>query len=175
MNTHATIELLFDLVFSMRSSSYKILSTRQLVVGGDEKGTQCLGYNWATLFLGDINTGSWSSTWGSLETETVKCGHESCGTLTSEWLRWRGPAAVVNDRFILSWERMLRKDYNRKGSVEKNTGRGSQNIVTCYATEDTLRIINPFIYKILARNYNYSQLFSYAVLSLHSLQTLLRP
>jgi hypothetical protein len=23
------------------------------VVGGDEKGTQCLGYNWATLFLED--------------------------------------------------------------------------------------------------------------------------
>jgi hypothetical protein len=26
------------------------------VGGGDEKGTQYLGYNWATLFLGDINT-----------------------------------------------------------------------------------------------------------------------
>jgi hypothetical protein len=26
------------------------------VVGGDEKGTQCLGYNWSTLFLRDINT-----------------------------------------------------------------------------------------------------------------------
>jgi hypothetical protein len=30
------------------------------VGGGDEKGTQCLGYNRANLFLGDINTGaSW--------------------------------------------------------------------------------------------------------------------
>jgi hypothetical protein len=28
------------------------------VVGGDEKGTQCLGYNRATLFLTDINTGT---------------------------------------------------------------------------------------------------------------------
>jgi hypothetical protein len=28
------------------------------VVGGDEKGTQCLGYNWDTLFLGDINIGT---------------------------------------------------------------------------------------------------------------------
>jgi hypothetical protein len=25
---------------------------------------QCLGYNWATLFLGDINTGTWSSRLG---------------------------------------------------------------------------------------------------------------
>jgi hypothetical protein len=31
------------------------------VVGGDEKGTQCLGYNWAALFLGDINKGTWPS------------------------------------------------------------------------------------------------------------------
>jgi hypothetical protein len=28
------------------------------VVRGEEKGTQCLGYNWATLFLGDINMGT---------------------------------------------------------------------------------------------------------------------
>jgi hypothetical protein len=26
------------------------------VVRGDRKGTQCLGYNWTNLFLGDINT-----------------------------------------------------------------------------------------------------------------------
>jgi hypothetical protein len=26
-------------------------------VGGDETRTQCLGYNWATLYGGDINTG----------------------------------------------------------------------------------------------------------------------
>jgi hypothetical protein len=34
------------------------------IVGGDEKGTQCLGYNWATLFLGDINRGTWPSRLG---------------------------------------------------------------------------------------------------------------
>jgi hypothetical protein len=34
------------------------------VVGGDEKGTQCLGYNRAILFLGDINTGTWPSRLG---------------------------------------------------------------------------------------------------------------
>jgi hypothetical protein len=40
------------------------------VIGGDEKGTQCLGYNRATLFLGDINTRPDPSGWGSLESET---------------------------------------------------------------------------------------------------------
>jgi hypothetical protein len=34
------------------------------VVEGDEKGNQCLGYNWATLFLGDINKGTWPSRLG---------------------------------------------------------------------------------------------------------------
>jgi hypothetical protein len=38
------------------------------VVGGDEKGTQwkpsAWGYNWVTLFLGDINTGTWPSRLG---------------------------------------------------------------------------------------------------------------
>jgi hypothetical protein len=40
------------------------------VIGGDEKATQCLGYNQATLFLGDVNT------------DTVKCGHDSRGIRT---------------------------------------------------------------------------------------------
>jgi hypothetical protein len=47
--------------------------------------------------------------WGSLESETVKCGHESRGTRSWECLRWRGPAAVVNDRPILSSKRFSRK------------------------------------------------------------------
>jgi hypothetical protein len=35
------------------------------VVQGDEKGTRCLGvYNWVTLSLGDMNTGTWSSRLG---------------------------------------------------------------------------------------------------------------
>jgi hypothetical protein len=39
----------------------------------------------------------------------------------------RGPAAIINDIHILSLERMLHKDYNRKGSVGKKiAGRGSQ-------------------------------------------------
>jgi hypothetical protein len=62
--------------------------------------------------------GPWPSTLGSLESETVKCGHECRGTRTSERLRWRGPASVVNNRPILSSERMLHKEYDHKGSVE---------------------------------------------------------
>jgi hypothetical protein len=38
--------------------------------------------------------------WGGLASETVKCGHESRGTRTWEWLRWRRPAAIINDRPI---------------------------------------------------------------------------
>jgi hypothetical protein len=34
-------------------------------------------------------------------------------------MRWRGPATVVNDRSILSSERMLYKNYDRRCSVEK--------------------------------------------------------
>jgi hypothetical protein len=36
------------------------------------------GCNWAALFLGDLNTGTWPSrVGGGLELETVKYGHES--------------------------------------------------------------------------------------------------
>jgi hypothetical protein len=41
-------------------------------------------------------------------------------------MRWRGPAATVNDRPILLSERMLHKDYDRKCAVEKIVGRDSQ-------------------------------------------------
>jgi hypothetical protein len=53
------------------------------VVGGDEKGTQCLevepghpvpgGYKYGDLAL---------KVWGSVESETVQYGHESRGTQT---------------------------------------------------------------------------------------------
>jgi hypothetical protein len=55
---------------------------------------------------------------GSLESETVKYGRESHGTRAREWMRWRGPAAIVNDRPILSSERMLYKDCDRRCSIE---------------------------------------------------------
>jgi hypothetical protein len=42
-------------------------------------------------------------------------------------MRWRGPAAIVNDRPILSSEWMLYKDYDRRCSIENNnSGRESQ-------------------------------------------------
>jgi hypothetical protein len=64
---------------------------------------------------------------GSLESETVKYGRESHGTRTRKGMRWLGAAAIVNDRPILSDERMLYKDYDRRCSIEKkNSGRESQ-------------------------------------------------
>jgi hypothetical protein len=42
------------------------------------------GYNWTTLFPGDINTGTWPSRLGGVSNETVKYGHEFCGTWTRE-------------------------------------------------------------------------------------------
>jgi hypothetical protein len=37
-------------------------------------------YNWAILFLREINTGTWPYRLGSLKFETLKYGHESRGT-----------------------------------------------------------------------------------------------
>jgi hypothetical protein len=77
-------------------------------------------YYRATLFLGVMNMGgSGPPGWGSPNSETVKCDHESRGTRIWEWLLGRGPAAVVSNRHILSWERMFQKDCDRKCSVEK--------------------------------------------------------
>jgi hypothetical protein len=39
------------------------------------------GYNWATLFLGSINTGTWPSRFGKPD-ETAKYGREFYRTLT---------------------------------------------------------------------------------------------
>jgi hypothetical protein len=53
------------------------------VIGDDEKREPSAGgYNWVTLILGDINTGTWPSRLGGLKTETVKYGHESRETRT---------------------------------------------------------------------------------------------
>jgi hypothetical protein len=47
-------------------------------------GTQCLEYNWATLFLGDINKGTWPSRLGRVPDETVKYGYGFSATWTIE-------------------------------------------------------------------------------------------
>jgi hypothetical protein len=76
---------------------------------------------------GDINTGTWPYKLGSLECETVKCGHKSRGNRIWEWLRWRRPAEIVNSRPNFSSERTLHKDYNASVQLEnKNSGSGSQ-------------------------------------------------
>jgi hypothetical protein len=41
-----------------------------------------LSRSWSALFLGDINTGTWLSRLGGLESESVKSDHESRGTRT---------------------------------------------------------------------------------------------
>jgi hypothetical protein len=47
---------------------------------------------------------------GSLKSETLEYGRESQGTRIRETLRWRGPAAIVNDRPALSSERAPNKN-----------------------------------------------------------------
>jgi hypothetical protein len=37
-------------------------------------------YNWDTLFLGDMNKGTWPSRLGRLSDETVKYGYGLCAT-----------------------------------------------------------------------------------------------
>jgi hypothetical protein len=63
----------------------------------------------------------------SLESETVKYGRESHGTRIRIWMCWWGPAAIANDRPILSSERMLYKDYDRRCSVEKKKCSGHES------------------------------------------------
>jgi hypothetical protein len=47
---------------------------------------------------------------GGLKSETVKYGHESKGTQIRERLNWRGPAAYIKDRPVLSSERAPHKN-----------------------------------------------------------------
>jgi hypothetical protein len=63
------------------------------------------GYNWATLFLAEINTGTWPSRLGIFKKKTVKYCHESRGARTREILHWRNPATTENYRADLSSER----------------------------------------------------------------------
>jgi hypothetical protein len=64
------------------------------------------GYNWVTLFLGEIYTGTWPS-WlaGGLKKETINYAHESRGTQIWERLRWRFLAKTAKYRLVFSSER----------------------------------------------------------------------
>jgi hypothetical protein len=80
-------------------------------VPGGTTGPPC---SWGIYIRGPGRPG-----WDSLEFETVKYGHESRGSRTWEWLRWRVPAAIPYYRFILPSGRMLQEDYESKYSVGK--------------------------------------------------------
>jgi hypothetical protein len=70
------------------------------------RGPCVRAYNWATLFLGEINTGTRPSRYGGVsKIETIKYVHESCGTQIRERLRWRCPAKTENYRPGFSPER----------------------------------------------------------------------
>jgi hypothetical protein len=63
---------------------------------------------------------------GSLKSETVKYGHESQHSDPRKTTLARA-SNITKDRPILSSERMLYKDYDRRCSIEnKNSGRVSQ-------------------------------------------------
>jgi hypothetical protein len=53
-------------------------------VRGDKREPSVRGYNWATLFLGDVNTGNLALQVGGVSDETIKYGREFCGTSTQE-------------------------------------------------------------------------------------------
>jgi hypothetical protein len=55
----------------------------------------------------------------SFRSQTVKYGRESHGTRTPRINALARPAAIVNDRPILSPERMLYKDYDRRCLIEE--------------------------------------------------------
>jgi hypothetical protein len=61
------------------------------------------------------------------ESRTVKYGLETHGTQIREWMRGRGPAVIVNDRSILSSERMLYEDYNHRCSFDESQGARRQD------------------------------------------------
>jgi hypothetical protein len=65
-------------------------------------GTKCSNTSFLLLIYPNIinptNSGRANIHVGSLESETVKYGHESRGIRTQEWLLWRGPAAIVKGR-----------------------------------------------------------------------------
>jgi hypothetical protein len=77
-------------------------------VRGDGKGTQYLG-----VYLGHPVPGGYKygdlalQVWEVSKIGAIKYGLESRGTQIREALRWRGPAATVNYRPVLSSERAL--------------------------------------------------------------------
>jgi hypothetical protein len=88
-------------------------------------GTGARGYNWATLFLEEINTRVWSSKLGESPHWDSKVWSWVLGTHTWEKLRWRGPAPTINYSPFLSSER---PPYNIKPKLSKYNVHGSERI-----------------------------------------------
>jgi hypothetical protein len=50
-----------------------------------------LGYNWSTMFLEDIDTGTWLSRLWESQMSNLNMVRKLCGTWTQERLRWKAP------------------------------------------------------------------------------------
>jgi hypothetical protein len=94
-------------------------STVTLRVGGDKREPSAWEYNWATLFPDYINTGTWPSRLGESRIWDSRIWSWVPRDSDSRLTAWRWLAAILNDRPIFSSERMLRKNHERKGAVEK--------------------------------------------------------
>jgi hypothetical protein len=68
------------------------------------------GYNWATQFLWDIYIYEDLAlqVWEVSNLRQLNMVMESHGTRNREWMRWRGPPAIVKARFVLSSKRATR-------------------------------------------------------------------
>jgi hypothetical protein len=92
-------------VFSVRWSVRRLYDASTLVATA---GVPCVeaGSNTSTVTLRVIG----GDEKGSLKSETVKYGRETQGARTNERLRWRGPAAYIKVRPVLSSERAPHKE-----------------------------------------------------------------
>jgi hypothetical protein len=77
------------------------------------------GYNWATLLLGDLNTGTWPSRLGESRIWDSKIWSR-VPQESNPWMTvLEKPAAIVHYRPILLSERMLHKNFESMYSAEK--------------------------------------------------------
>jgi hypothetical protein len=58
-----------------------------------------------TVAMEQLSKHFFAETNSRTNSRAVSCGRESHGTRTRKLLRWRGPAAIVNDSPVLSSER----------------------------------------------------------------------
>jgi hypothetical protein len=102
-HAHATTEKVLQEVFCMWSAPYPLLGNRSLK---HSRTRVKAGSNTSTVTLRVVGGDEKES----LKFETVKYGYESQGTRIWERLRWRGPAAYIKDRPVLSSKRAPHKN-----------------------------------------------------------------